>query len=147
MPGAVLNVLHLATHLTLTATNEVGTMTKVTAILQMRKPSLDRLQDLLVGGGGPRLEAVSSESSGTGVMTSVQGFPVRPAGGLLLLCLDVAHSPPISFRPRHGQTCASSGSPPTALPRPRTCVPHVHMPSELPVFFLNGICHSGNQCW
>lgn len=51
MPGAVLNVLHLATHLTLTATNEVGTMTKVTAILQMRKPGLDRLQDLLVGGG------------------------------------------------------------------------------------------------
>ena len=32
MTGAGLNILHTATHLILTATNEVGTMTKVTAI-------------------------------------------------------------------------------------------------------------------
>lgn len=34
-------------------------------------------------------------------MTTVEGFPPRPGNGLLLLCLDVALSPPSSSRPRH----------------------------------------------
>ena len=120
MPGAVLNILHTATHLILTATNEVGTVTKVTAIWQMRKPSLIRLQVLLVSRGA---------SLGSSLLSLVRLWPVSVASQFTL---KVVCFPSAQMLLPHHHSALGLGTD-TRLPR-KPCPFSPPSPNPGPVF-------------